>query len=316
VPLRRVAILAAITAAGIAVLVTTSGPPGPLPAPPREAFSFAALGDAPYYPWEELRFRTVLADLDQHDLASVIHVGDVFWRPCTDDHYRKALDRLDRLRHPVVFTPGDNEWTDCWEPGSGAFVPLERLERLRQIFFARPPALPGLQRQNGFVENVRWEQGGVVFAAVHVVGSSNGMQDFPGKTPADDQAARARIAAASEWTREAFREAARRNAPAVVIAFHASVSLEQPRGHQWRIPYEPFIEALESETARFGKPVLIVHGDDHEYLVDHPVARLPNLTRLEVPGSPQVGWVRVAVTPGAAQPFACTSRVVPSWKYW
>ena len=308
--------LAALAAAAIAVFVTTSGPPPPLKSPPPGTFSFAALGDSPYYPWEELRFRTVLADLDQHDLGAVIHVGDVFWRPCTDDHYRKAFARLDRLRHPVVFTPGDNEWTDCWEPGSGAFVPLERLERLRQIFFARPPALARLQRQNGFVENVRWEQQDVVFAAVHVLGSSNGRQAFPGRTPADDRAAHARITAASEWTREAFREASSRNATAVVIAFHAGVSLEQPRGHRRRVPYEPFIEALESEVARFGRPVLLVHGDHHEYRVDHPVARLPNLTRLEVPGSPQVGWVRVAVTPGAAQPFACTSRVVPPWKVW
>jgi hypothetical protein len=68
--------------------------------------------------------------------------------------------------------------------------------------------------------------------------------------------------------------------------------------------------------------VLIAHGDDHTYTIDHPVVRsttgrrLENVTRLEVPGSPQVGWVRVFVTPGAESPFAFEPHVVPRWKYW
>ncbi|HYC90436.1 MAG TPA: metallophosphoesterase [Thermoanaerobaculia bacterium] len=293
----------------LVICFVTAGPPEPVPTPPG-SFSFAALGDAPYYVWEELRFRTVLRDLEQHDLGTVIHVGDIFWRPCTDNHYRRAFERLDRLRHPVVYTPGDNEWTDCWEPGSGAFQPLERLARLRRIFFARPPELPGLERQPVYVENVRWQQQGVVFAALHVTGSRNGL----GRTPEDDRAAWERLDASIAWMRQTFAKAS--SAPAVVLAFHAGLALEQPRGHEWRKPYEPFNIALEEEVARYGRPVLIIHGDDHEYRVDRPVPRLQNLTRLEVPGSPEVGWVRVVVTPRAASPFTFSERVVPRWKYW
>jgi hypothetical protein len=68
--------------------------------------------------------------------------------------------------------------------------------------------------------------------------------------------------------------------------------------------------------------VLIAHGDEHTYTIDHPVVRsgtkhrLENVTRLEVPGSPQVGWVRVVVTPGATNPFSFEAHVVPRWKYW
>lgn len=70
------------------------------------------------------------------------------------------------------------------------------------------------------------------------------------------------------------------------------------------------------------RPVLIAHGDDHRYIVDHPLLRsgtnrrLENVTRLEVPGSPQVGWVRVVVTPGEEKPFAFELHVLPRWKYW
>ena len=294
----------------VAIFFLTRGPARPEPQVPSGSFAFAALGDAPYYPWEELRFRNVLADLDQHDLPFVIHVGDIFWRPCTDDHYRLAFDRLDRLRAPVVLTPGDNEWTDCWEPGSGAFQPLERLARMRQIFFAAPAPLPQFERQRVYAENARWEVQGVVFATLHVTGSRNGT----GRTAEDDAAARTRLDASIAWMRETFAKASA--APAVVLAFHASTSLELKRGSDWRAPYESFIAALEQEAERYGRPVLIIHGDDHEYLTDHPVPHVGNLTRLEVPGSPDVGWVRVVVTPGAPQPFAFSKRVGPRWKYW
>ena len=108
----------------------------------------------------------------------------------------------------------------------------------------------------------------------------------------------------------------------MVVAFHANPNLEQSENDRYRRTYEPFIEALEEEVERFGNPVLVVHGDNHDYVVDHPLVRrttgrrLENLTRVQVPGSPLVGWVRVTVTPGADEPFAFESNVVPAWKYW
>ena len=50
--------------------------------------------------------------------------------------------------------------------------------------------------------------------------------------------------------------------------------------------------------------------------VDHPFARSPNVTRLQVPGSPQVGWVRVIVRPGAANPWSFEKYIVPRLQYW
>ena len=65
----------------------------------------------------------------------------------------------------------------------------------------------------------------------------------------------------------------------------------------------------------------MIHGDGHDYVVDHPMRtrgarRLPNFTRMQVPGSPMVGWVRVVVTPGQRPSFAFEPRVVPRWKFW
>lgn len=325
-------VLAAILALAAAGILATGGPPPPVPNPPG-AFSFAALGDAPYYVWEDLQYRLVLQDIDAHELRWVLHVGDIFWHPCTDETYQRSLGWFDHLRHPVIYTPGDNEWADCWEPGSGAFEPLERLHRIREIFFSKPTRSLGgkplplasqgrSERFSEFVENVRWRHEEILIATVHLVGSRNGLDPFPGRTAADDVAAKARTDAAAAWLRETFAEARAGGASAVVIGFHANPGFKEPAGDPYRQLYEPFMEALESEVERYGKPVLVVHGDTHDYIVDHPLARrttgrrLENLTRLQVPGSPAVGWVRVVVTPDAASPFSFESRVVPGWKYW
>jgi hypothetical protein len=321
-----------VVSALVAVFLVTRGPERATPNPPG-TFSFVALGDAPYYGWEEIQYRLVLQSLNSHDLSFIIHVGDIFWRPCTDEHYRETLSQLNSLRHPVVYTPGDNEWTDCWERGSGSFKPLDRLARIRQIFYANPNRSLGqnpldLVSQGTrepfqeFVENARWTYKGIVFATVHLVGSQNAMEPFPGRTKADDDAATRRTASAVAWLRETFTEAKTVNASAVVLSFHASPGFEEPVEDSYRQSFEHFLKTLEDEAERFGRPVLIVHGDDHTYTVDHPLVsrstnrRLENLTRLEVPGSPQVGWVRVIVTPGAENPFAFELHVVPRWKYW
>jgi hypothetical protein len=290
------------------------------------------LGDAPYYAWEDLQFKLVLQALEANDLGFVIDVGDIFWHPCSDDLYLKTLARFNSLRHPLIYTPGDNEWTDCWEPGSGSFAPLERLNRIRQIFFADPSQSLGRNRLalisqsssnrfGEFVENARWVQQGIVFATVDIVGSNNAMERFPSRTDADDVASKLRTEAAAQWVHEAFEEARIVNASAVVISFHANASLEEPDEPD-RHFFDPFISIIEEETEKFARPVLLAHGDGHIYAVDHPLVRrttgrrLENLTRLQVPGSPKVGWVKVIVTPGAENPFAFENHVVPRWKYW
>src|SRR5687767_6904942 len=106
---RLTIVAAAVTVA--AALVATRGIPVPTPNPPG-TFSFAVLGDAPYNALhgEGLQYRLVLRELDAHNLSLVLHVGDIFWWPCSDERYRRALDEFNALRHPVIYTPGDNEW--------------------------------------------------------------------------------------------------------------------------------------------------------------------------------------------------------------
>jgi hypothetical protein len=331
--MRRLLAAAGVLAALIAIAWATSRPLPPIALTPPGSFAFAALGDAPYDPFEDVRYPFVLDDLEAHDLAFVVHVGDIFWRPCSDARYRRSLDWFNGLRHPVIYTPGDNEWADCWEPGSGRFGPRDRLGRIRELFFrehtqslgGRRIALASQADREPFAEfreNARWIYDSVVFATVHLIGSDNGLKRFAGQTPDDVAAVARRTEAATSWMRETFAEAQRADAPAVVIAFHADPELQEAPGDAERRPFEAWITALEEEVERFARPVLAIHGDSHEFIVDRPLVRrttgqrLDHLIRVVVPGSPAMGWARVVVTPGAPVPFAIAPRVIPRWKFW
>lgn len=313
----------------VAVLIRVNGLPPAAPNPPG-AFAFGALGDAPYDPFESARYPQMLTDIDAHDLAFAIHVGDIFWRPCSEEMYARSLHWFNALERPLIYVPGDNEWADCWTRQEGGFNPRDRLALLRRIMYPRPgvslgrTSLPIDTQSNEsgyeeFVEQARWIHDRVVFATIHVVGSGNFALPFPGRQAADDEEMRRRLAASLAWLRSTFARAKADAAPAVVVAFHADPDFE---GGQDQVRFRLLLDALEDEAIGFGKPVLLIHGDSHRFITDTPLRSrrdgriVGNVTRLEVPGSPDVGWVRIVLTPGDRATFAFEARVVPFWKYW
>lgn len=310
-------------AVGLAVLAACD-PPAPEPLPP-DSFAFGVFGDGPYYGWEQGRFRRLLEDVGRADVEWLIHVGDLLWHPCTEAAYGARRAQLDSVGYAVVYTPGDNEWTDCHEARPGGYEPLGRLAVLRRVFFdepsrslgGRPLALvsqAGDTAFAGFPENARWEHGGFVFTTVHVVGSSNGLDAFDGRTEAHDREVERRTAAALAWLDEAFAVARRDSAAGVVIALHAAMGLTPD------VPthgFEPVLARLATRAASFPGPVLLVHGDDHELTVDHPLraadgTTLDNFTRLQTYGSPDIGWVRVMVDT-VAHTFSFEPRRMRGW---
>ncbi len=68
--------------------------------------------------------------------------------------------------------------------------------------------------------------------------------------------------------------------------------------------------------------MLGIHGDFHDFIKDQPLVdrtsgqTLENFTRVQVPGSPDVGWVHITVTPGADDLFTVEPRVVPYLLWW
>jgi hypothetical protein len=277
----------------------------PAESPPAAAntFAFAVFGDGPYRRPERAAFGRLIEDVNRSDVAWFLHVGDILSGSCSNERLDAMLQQLNTIRHPVIYTPGDNEWTDC----RGRFRPLERLRRIRQTYFRNPsrsiagPAMP-VESQSAnpawkeFVENVRWRRGGFLFVTTHMVGSFNAGRDFDSRTAADDSAVVRRTAAALDWIDSAFAIAKSDSLSGVVIALHADPHFHQ-RGES--SPFYSFLTRVAEHTATFRGEVLLIHGDTHEYIVDHPLMRrgttepLENFTRLETFGSPEIGWVRV-----------------------
>jgi hypothetical protein len=314
-----------------ALCAVTAGCWSPAPPAERGSFRFAVFGDGPYGTIETGRAERVFAALETRPLEFVIHVGDIMWQRCTDGAYRARRAFIERIGHPVVYTPGDNEWLDCVDLAFRGEDPLARLASLRATFFAAPDhslgAMPlTLEPQSTnpeyaeFVEHARWSHGGVFFVTIHVVGGANGRRPFPGRTPRHDEEAGRRTQAAIDWLYASFQAAVAADATAVVVAMHAN-PLYQPAEAE-RAAYAPIADALVDLAQHFGKPVLVIHGDEHQYIVDRPFrdpatgAPIANLQRLETYGSPDIGWVDVVVDTALPEPFRFEPNVTPRWMWW
>jgi hypothetical protein len=282
--------------------------------PPDSAFAFALIGDVPYSRLEEVRTREVLSRIDEDRLELVIHVGDIKAgnEPCTDEllEHRRAL--LDGSAHPLVLTPGDNDWTDCHRERAGAFDPLERLQHLRASFFGTPRSLGrrtiALERQAGYPENARWSIGPVAFLALHVVGSNDGVGAYPGGR----EESRRRLEANRRWLDEGVERAIAADADGLVIAAHANPGF----GTRLQPAHVPFRRMLVDSARRFTRPILFLNGDTHRFRTDRPLfdddgRHYPNLVRAEPFGSPFASsWVRITYDPSLEERFLVTIRML------
>ena len=277
-----------------------------------QSFTFAAIGDVPYGPHEE--FAALIDKINTQSLAFTIHVGDIKSGStvCSDETFLSVRQLFDQFDRALIYTPGDNEWTDCHRVNNGRYDPLERLEKIRQLFFASNESLGKqqlpLQTQSSqkpftsFVENRRWSQGKVRFATLHLVGSNNNLQ--PGLPSSSEFAAREHANIA--WLKETFAEAKANMDSAVVLAMQADTFFGEPRKGSGFVRWNA---ALAQEVAAWGKPVLLIQGDTHQYLIDNPLKDasgkpLRQLVRVVVPGEREADAVLIAVdTADAVTPF-------------
>lgn len=134
-------------------------------------FTVAVYGDAPYgtSPTDNAEFNATPAFIDSinadADVSEVLHVGDIHSGKqfCTQAYDESVYQLWTAYAKPLVYTPGDNEWTDCHKPGEGGgsydpntgqinYVldptthqpvdfangnPVANLALIRSIFFAR-----------------------------------------------------------------------------------------------------------------------------------------------------------------------------------
>ena len=148
------------------------------------------------------------------DVSLVLHVGDIHSGKqfCTQAYDQTVFDLWNAYQDPLVYTPGDNEWTDCNKIGEGGGLynpatglidiamsggvpvdfasgdPLANLALIRSMFFAQPGVTLGAPKQvlsqaqffdpahpsdAKFVENVMFEQSKVLIVTMNLPGGSN-----------------------------------------------------------------------------------------------------------------------------------------------
>lgn len=295
-------------------------------APPGAAFTFVVLGDMPYTTPEvdrDAAFGRLIAAINRLQPAFSIHVGDLKSGStrCDDALFTKLHAVFQTFAQPLIYTPGDNDWTDCHRKNNGPFEPLERLAAIRKQFFPAATSLGktslALTRQSdvspfqALVENARWSLHGVLFTTVHVVGSNNNLRQDRDAALEFIERNKANLV----WIREAFHAAQAADIRGLVLAMQADPGFN--RRHGDGSGFQETLEVLTQQAAELGKPVLLVHGDSHEFIIDQPLRHpdgkrlLDNVIRLEVFGEPRVHAVRVLVQPQDPMLFAFQPLFVP-----
>ena len=298
-------------------------------------FTFGLISDLGYAPAQEPLLENVFAELNRTALAFVVHVGDLglpSGGSCTDELWARRLAQFRTSINPLIYIPGDNEWTDCHDKaGASGFDPLERLVKLRALFFANERSfgqrsIP-LTRQSQsmdpkfakYRENARWDLGGITFLTLHVVGSNNGL----GRAPDGDAEFAERNSADLTWLHEGFAHAKTSNSRAIMILQQANIFPEFSPfpGDAKRTPsgFTELRVALAREAVAFGKPVVLVHGDSHYFRIDKPYMRLrrnadepaiENFTRVDTFGTPHHHWIQVMVEATEPNVFTFRPRIV------
>lgn len=187
--------------------------------------SIAVIGDMPYgtSPTDTAQFlgnpAFIAAVNSDADVSLVMHVGDIHSGKeyCTQAYDQSVFDQWKAFKSPVLYTPGDNEWSDCHKvkQGGGAFNavtgqidyktdasanllsyaggdPLANLDLVRSIFFATPGKTSvgaldvhsqatehdaAYPSDSQYVENVWLEKSKVLFVTANVPGGSNNDTD-------------------------------------------------------------------------------------------------------------------------------------------
>jgi len=298
----------------------------------KEPYTIAVIGDTPYGADKLAEFPDLVALINSDPKVDLVaHLGDIkagSSSPCTNEYMESIRTLFDEFKDPFVYTPGDNEWTDCHvaSKNNGLYTPTERLQFVRGLFFPVPgQSLGGRKKElltqaddpanSAYVENTIWMESQVVFAALNIQGSNNDRASWGTPLPADaanypsqadEQASRAQANRA--WLNRAFDVADANDASGVVLLFQAD--MWDPTASL--SGFDDLVVQIGNLAATYGKPVLLLEGDSHRFRVDNPYAAssplhgmhpstpvADNVTRIVVEGSAagRTEYLRLTIDP-------------------
>ena len=280
----------------------------------QKSFYFFAIGDMPYHnPEDTAKFKELTDAINAEKPLFTVHVGDIKSgsSECSDVYFTLMFRLLNRFRQPLIYTPGDNEWTDCGRPGGGGYDPEERLAAVRKLFFANgqslgqhPITLESQHMTAGFeefVENRMWHHQRITFATLHVVGTNNNYNANRGENAEFFKREKADL----DWLTQIFQRSRSRHDAGIVIFMHAAMLFEKTESSG----FNNIVDKLRTEVLAFGKPVLLIYGDSHRFLISKPLRDaqsklIQNFTALMVYGDQDMNAVKITVNPRSKELFS------------
>jgi hypothetical protein len=314
---RLVVMLIVLLVAAATAAAVSAGNGDPIDTLSANALTLAVYGDSPYGTsvGDQTQVNATPAFINTINADSkvdlVLHVGDIHSGTghCLASYDQTVAGLWQAFKDPLVYTPGDNEWTDCHHSPTDPRNPVERLGFLRAEFFFAPGTTLGIQPRRvltqgrdadfaAFVENQAWMEEKTMFAVVNVPGSNNDLERWRngvGSAAEQQQEFDTRLAADLAWLDRVFALAGENHARAVVLGMQADM-WDPAAGTAGLTGYGEIVKRLASRVLEFGRPVLLLEGDSHDFKVDDPLAHgdpargvrtpVPNLTRIVVEGGP------------------------------
>lgn len=255
----------------------------------KETVSFYVMGDGPYGSKGRDMFPSQLKRLE-HRPEFMIHLGDVHERQkdCNLAHYDTAADMmLENIPVPTFVLPGDTDWYECndkvasWNKWSERFLNFHENFPQSSSFDVR--------HQEERLENFSFVHKRVLFLGLHILYATIDDRDEWNKLVHDD----------TVWMKEQF-ESFGKDVGAVVILCHAYA---HPRRHG------EFYNELLLQAETLDKPILYLHGDTHNFVVDR---RFPssNILRVVIDTTRESDPMEVTVNPDSAVPFKLKRRPI------
>jgi hypothetical protein len=291
-----------------------------------QPFKFIALGDMPYkIPDDFIRYERLISEINKTNPSFSIFIGDTKSGSslCSDEYNLIVKKYFNQFSSPLIYSIGDNEWTDCHRPLAGAYDPIERLQSLRKTFFASNMSLGKTQlelvrqadidpKHGKFVENSMWVKNHFLFVNLHIPGSNNNFE----RNESAKQEYFERNEANLSWINRAFNTATSKQYSGIILFYQADIFYNRSQAVDPASGYRDTLQTLSKHAQSFKKPVLLIHGDSHRLIIDQPLKSidqkhvLENVIRLEVMGAEQVQAVEIQVDGKLEQPFSFSPMLI------
>ncbi|OZA04440.1 MAG: hypothetical protein B7Y05_22935, partial [Polynucleobacter sp. 24-46-87] len=215
------------------------------------------------------RYEKLINAINKAKPSFSIFVGDTKSgaSTCSDEYNLVVKSYFDKFKMPLIYSIGDNEWTDCHRVLAGSYDPLERLQAVRSLFFSNSESQGQyrirLTRQSDlmsdystYVENSYWIKNNFLFVNLHIPGSNNNFE----RNEESKQEYLRRNQANLAWIKHTFQLLEARHLSGIIFAYQADMFYTPKQATDASSGYRDTLISITKHSEIAQKPVLLIHG--------------------------------------------------------